>query len=90
MKSLFSVGVFLFSFSSFAGEEGFFYQGKHYTVYKDGKKVNPTFEELKIKQRPSKEKPTDFHGIHWIKSDDKKTTCYLLYGNSISCVANHQ
>jgi hypothetical protein len=47
MKTILLVSVaLLFSTFAAAGETGFIYQGKEYTVFKDGKKVGKTFEEM--------------------------------------------
>lgn len=56
MKLLLALSVILASSVSFAGESGFYYQGKKYVVYREGKKVGKTFAELGLGTEQSAER----------------------------------
>jgi heterodisulfide reductase subunit A-like polyferredoxin len=73
-----------------AAESGFMYQGAKYIVYKDGKKVGKTYEELFMdsKREPSS-KMTSAYLSMVSYEEDELARCYRANGgdtSSIFCV----
>ncbi len=93
-KTIFIIGFFVCSLT-FAGESGFIYNGKTYTVYKDGVKVGKTIEELGFvkPKEPTNRNPSSFTNEQALQltfqTDNKGNTCYYFQyttGDSLSCV----
>lgn len=81
MRLLILTSALFFSTHAMAIESGFIYEGKEYTVYKDGKKVGKEFNE----QFPNiaNRKPNANIAV-----DETKLYYFLIDGN-IKCYRNH-
>jgi hypothetical protein len=92
LTSVFLTCLFFFNIAQ-ANESGFMYQGAKYLVYKDGKKVGKTYEELfqDGKREPSS-KMTSATLAFLSYEEDELARCYRANGgdtSSIFCVKRY-
>jgi hypothetical protein len=80
MKTLMSVFLILFSFTSIAGSTGYIYEGKTYFLYKDGVELNESpIEKKSVGSRApasvlSSEKTNDSMILYF--TEDEVARCY--------------
>jgi hypothetical protein len=94
MKLLTMTLIFFATATSVAGESGFFYQGQKNIIYKDGKKIGPTYEEFlsKDKRNPSQ---VSHHarGVVYYEATSAGMCHYMVGGSqgnesvSLSCIS---